>query len=84
VGVIDSLHEQVYQFITSGTGAMKTRDAIMLIFVLAEKLARSLLRTVEAIKVFLIVFLITVAFCLFPYLSVVVFFLYLSWNWNKE
>lgn len=56
----------------------------MLIFVLAEKLARSLLRTVEAIKVFLIVFLITVAFCLFPHLSVVLFFLYPSWNWNKE
>jgi hypothetical protein len=63
---------------------MKTKDAIMLIFVLADKLARSLLRTVEAIKVFLIVFLITVAFCLFPHLSVVLFFLYPSWNWNKE
>ena len=46
---------------------MKTRESIMLIFVLAEKLAQFLLHTVEGIKVFLIVFLITLAFCLFPH-----------------
>lgn len=63
---------------------MKTKESIMLIFVLAEKLAQFLLRTVMGIKVFLIVFLITVAFCLFPHFSVVIFFLYLCWSWNKE